>query len=482
MLYKGAYFFGLKTNEFALLAALSFIAMWIISIYYPDQSLWVYFGLAFTTFVLGNVCLAANQFIILPELISFISCVNWIVAPWISYLYPPHFQLYKMSVRPEEYFSYIVPCAVALWLGVHLPLRAAKHRTETIAVPLNKKERQMMDALIIFGLIVSYASAFLPKTLNFLYYILAELRFVGALCYLFTRTKGWLIRIIIVYATLFLVTVQGGVFYEIILWSGYLFISLAYLYKWKWRMPFYLIIGFIILNTFNLSKPEYRAYILKYPETSLTKKIGLFSDIYLKVLTHKNRDTAEVSEQMVRWNQGWIISRLMFMVPAYEPFAQGETIVTAIVASVVPRIFFPNKLGSGSREVFFKYTGISLGSSTSMAFGTAGEMYINFGRLGGVLCMLCYGLMVGFIYSRFARLAKKEVLWWAWVPLVLLTTIEAEWNLVDVLNHIVKSLAVMIAFIYFFPVYKNKLSKNIRFRRKFVFRHRHGAIERPPIG
>ena len=79
-----------------------------------------------------------------------------------------------------------------------------------------------------------------------------------------------------------------------------------------------------------------------------------------------------------------------------------------------------------------------------MALSVAGEMYVNFGRTGGVFALVVYGFLIGWLFSYFARLAKKNILWWAWAPFVMLTTLEAEWNLVEVVNHVTKSLFVMI--------------------------------------
>ena len=41
----------------------------------------------------------AARVVILPELVAFVSCVQWIVAPWLSYLNPPEYFLY--GIRGE---------------------------------------------------------------------------------------------------------------------------------------------------------------------------------------------------------------------------------------------------------------------------------------------------------------------------------------------------------------------------------------------
>jgi hypothetical protein len=110
-----------------------------------------------------------------------------------------------------------------------------------------------------------------------------------------------------------------------------------------------------------------------------------------------------------------------------------------------------------STKMFNQYTNLNIHEDTSMALGVSGELYANFGRVGGIIATFIYGLFIGYLFSIFAKLAQRTFLWWAWAPFVLLATIEAEWNLGDILNHTMKSMLVMCVIIFFVPSFRNRL-------------------------
>lgn len=449
---------GLTPFELVIIGMISAALALIFAPFFRDiQSFWMLLGLAVSWFIFIHMCILASRCLIMPEFICFIACINWILAPALSYIYPPRFSLYRMIIPSDEYFSYIVPATLCLWLSIHTPLKLKTRGFDTPDqdISLNKHDRRIMDYFIITGLLFSVYGGHMPGGtggLKFFYIILTQLRFVGALAYLFTETKGWRWRVALVYGTFFIQIAVGGIFYEFVLWSGYLFISLAYLRRWRWRLPFLLAALVVLITVFNTVKVEYRRQTSNV-EMSAFRRIELLRTLYLHSIAEKKPD-AYIGDDLVRWNQGWIIARVMTIVPRDEPYARGQTVKDALTAALMPRVFMKNKEVGGSQALFLKYAKLSLSKGTAMALSVAGEFYANFGRLGGIVAMYVYGFLVGFLFSRFARLAKKNVLWWAWAPFVMLTTLEAEWNLVDVVNQVTKSLVVMMALLCLFPQFR----------------------------
>ena len=357
--------------------------------------------------------------------------------------------------------AYAVPTTIALWVGIHLPLRySASAKPEAVTEPLSQSEYLFMCGLIGFGFFMFFISPYLPGSFRFFYYILAELRFVGALSLMFSFASGWHFWMALVYAMLLVQTSSAGVFYELVLWVGYWFICRAYLKKWRWKLVLYLIPAFFVITILNEAKVQYREEISS-GELTITQRLTMLGNLMRDVVFPNHHSLYSVpdahDDTLVRYNQGWIISNVMTTVPELEPYAGGKTVWDGLIDSLIPRAFLPGKIQASSRDMFNQYTNLNISEDTSMALGVAGEMYANFGSLGGVLATLVYGIFIGLIFSRFARLAKHSTLWWAWAPFVLLAAIEAEWNLGDILNHTIKSLIVMIALIFFMPVFKKRL-------------------------
>ena len=161
----------------------------------------------------------------------------------------------------------------------------------------------------------------------------------------------------------------------------------------------------------------------------------------------------------VRYNQGWIINRVMETVPSNEPYARGRTLVAAAEAAALPRILAPNKVQAGGKANMERYAGLTLIEGTSMNLGYAGEMYANFGYWGGIIGCFCYALVLGLLFRWVFNRAALNPLWWAFVPYVGLIGLKAEEGIAEVLNWIVKAAIITAAIYFVFPAIRAALSR-----------------------
>ncbi len=149
-------------------------------------------------------------------------------------------------------------------------------------------------------------------------------------------------------------------------------------------------------------------------------------------------------DTLVRFNQGWIISRVMVHVPKVQPYARGQTLTDAAVFSIVPRFLFPDKSIGVSQEFFLIYTGVTLPHGTTMGLGIIGEMYANFGFGGGIAATFIYGVLLASVFCFLAGRALVNPLWWAVGSVVLLPAAEPGINIEDIANHVVKASIVLM--------------------------------------
>jgi hypothetical protein len=95
-------------------------------------------------------------------------------------------------------------------------------------------------------------------------------------------------------------------------------------------------------------------------------------------------------------------------VPAVMPHENGRILLEALTHIVTPRILFPDKKGLDSdSEMVRKYSGEWVASreqGTSIAFGYAGESYIDFGFPGMLAPVFAWGLLMGLAYRGLRRL------------------------------------------------------------------------------
>jgi hypothetical protein len=117
------------------------------------------------------------------------------------------------------------------------------------------------------------------------------------------------------------------------------------------------------------------------------------------------------------------------------------------MAALVPRILNPSKVSAGGHKNFERFTGTPLNRKTSMDLSLAGEAYANFAVTGGILFLFLVGLFYNWVLVAVIRAARKHPTIILWIPLLFFQVVKAETDLATVLNHLVKSL-IMVVFVY----------------------------------
>ncbi len=455
-------FLELTNEEWAKLLLVSTLVVAGISSMRADVTLWPALGIGFTVMTVGHLCITARRFVAFPDLITAAACLQWIVAPWLAQSYPPHMLMFSMSIPVDEYLRYALPATVALWVGLHLPSSRRLSKTWEMpeTEPLTPHVRHVLDLLIVFGLIIDTYSASASVEWGFLFYLVSSFRFVGALGWMVTRTPGWKWRVILVMVHLAAVQSTGGLFYLVIHWGGYFLLVYAFMMRWRWQLAGALFAGMLGLMLLQSVKPTFRTSLIQQEPSGPVEAFSrLTSLLWDRVRTGEIVDReADTGDSLVRFNQGWIIARVMKNVPDRQPYARGSTLIDAAVYSVMPRFLFPNKREGTSRMLFTKYTGTELSSNTRMGLGIIGEFYANFGLWGGVLSTFLYGGLIGFVFLLFADRAQKNPLWWAAASTVLLPSVEPGFNFEDILNHVTKAAVVLVVLWKLLPPMQRLLS------------------------
>lgn len=101
-------------------------------------------------------------------------------------------------------------------------------------------------------------------------------------------------------------------------------------------------------------------------------------------------------------------------VPSFVAHTNGELLSSALYHLVTPRLLFPDKgeLPSDS-EMVRKYAGVNVAGydeGTSIAFGYAGEAYVDFGVPLMFLPVLVWGVVLGSVYRYFLHLIRHREL------------------------------------------------------------------------
>ena len=437
-----------------------------------------------------NMISASRFMFASPHVAILIAGLQYVMAAWLGFYYPPSSLVHDIGRDLPSYLTYGTSATIAFAFGWVAVLWRMKPTPWTASTPSSKLLMQL-DVLFFTGLFFGFVLRFVSiPSMAFLMLLFANLRYFGAIGRMMVKGKGWQWRIALTVFMEILLATKGGMFHTLLLWSASVFVGYLHAFKPRKYLIFIcLLFGMLLLPAFQEAKWRIRARsgnfeTQSFAFDSVVEDSSLLSSLLtwpryliegvIKTLSG-NLDADFLGDTAMRYNQGWIINRLMNYVPSEEPYARGETLLTAGKSALVPRILDPEKHSAGGRLYMLRFAGLDLTEGTSMNLGYAGELYVNFGRLGGVLGCFVYAAMLGGAYRWVALRAARSPLWWVFIPYVGSIAFKAEDGISEVLNWIVKATIVSAAVYWCFPAIRAALVGKAGFSEPELAKERFGS-------
>lgn len=408
--------------------------------------IWSYLGLIAVGWVFYVFIRNLGKTVPILELSLLIAGLQWIVGAFIEYRTAfVHFKYY-MYVEENVYMGYVVPAYIVF--TVTLLYSFKKARRMKISVESLYKYSNFGLKIFVLGFIADFLSPFIPGQLGFVSYLLGLFKYVGAIILYFSKVKRHRYFLYIALLLLIFQSLAIGMFHSLLTWLVFFYMFWAY--KTKPTMKFSVLIivfGFVFTTVIQSVKSDYRSFVW-------SGYSGNKASLFLKIISTKFsggfNDSPEETEGLnVRLNQGWIISAIMDHTPQNQPYANGETVVESIGATIVPRFLVADKKLAGGRANFMKYTGLYLDENTTMAMSVLGEAYANFGGFGGIIFMGLWGLFLSFVWGFLSKKIVRNNIIYFFIPLIFSQVIKAETELLTVLNHLIKSMILVFVFLWF---------------------------------
>ncbi len=454
--------FYLRPGQWSIITYIAGAAAFALISLYEKDSMWIGIGIFAAVAVALHTFMVARLVPWIPGMVAVVAFIQWVIAPWVAYYVPPDATVFEMAQTAADYFAYAVPVTLLFTIGMYLPMvRVGRSVPERRVINEPKSFRATCDWMIGLGTVGFLLLPHMPLAYRYSMELTTYLAFVGAFGLMLVNQKGWWWRILFVLAIRMAISTGSGLFHEFMLWLAYSAALWIYARRVRGRtVLFLLVVGGFFVGVLDEAKLEFRKQIALAPDMSVSDRfaalgtaVGSQAQEPVKTFTG-----AALSHFVTRLNQGWIIARVMYWVPVQEPYANGETLINAFRAALIPRMLDPGKYEAGGGEYFERFTGFTL-YNTSMNLSVAGEMYANFGFYGGMIGSFFFGFGLGLIFRQFARAAERSVLWWAWAPYVMLYAMMAENGIGEGVNQIAKSALVMIAAVTFIPGWQNLLLK-----------------------
>ncbi len=449
--------------KLVILLILSLVAgRWVSAAF--DCTLWESFSIAFAVYFLFNSLSNLGKKIIILDLPIIMAFFTWLVVPVIFYHnytqqnYLANIWQAYMPISSDDYFSFALPGALAMALGYKIRIV----NTEIVKNPkpfLNNLKQHLKGnsrigfALLGLGIFGDILRLVAPDDLRQAVFLLQNLKYVGAFYIYFSDFKNKQVILLLAFGFLIASAVVTGMFGEFIFLSllSLVLISLS----WK-RVRFVTklaicVIGLFVILLIQNIKLDYRTRTWHGGNADA----GYFGEL---IVDRIGNTSAMFNEKNLfflatRMNQGLLIARTMRYVPERFPYANGETIVKSIAATVVPRFLWPDKPQAGGKYNLKRFWGYEI-RGYSMNIGPIGEAYGNFGKWGGIVYMFFYGLFFNLVLSLLLKRSEKRPTLLCWIPFLFLNAIAVETDLLTTMSSLITALIFMLILMW---VFKNFL-------------------------
>lgn len=440
-----SYTFEVKAFLFAFFAGFLFFLF--------EDSIWSTFAVIVTIYVLLSFLHSLGNSIPIAGLMVLVCSLQWLLGPVLCYAGFSNHYKYYMYVSQIDYLSLALLGIIAFAWGLSISRNKREQEFKSHYLPKIanhlKGHTNLAYRLIVFGWACSLLQRFMPGGVKFIFYLFSNIMYIGVIYLLFqpSKNKWWIMGAVLF--LLFLSSLQSAMFHNLLLWVAFIGLYALVIKNYSFQRKLLLFaLGFMFIYLIQIAKWEIRRGQVA------GNLSGFFTVVNDQVLGEDELDATEnpLEDFVIRLNQGWIISRIMYYIPAEAPFVEGETVMDAVSSSLLPRFINPGKTFVGGKEYFQRFTGFNLQSSTSMGASLIGEGYANFGTTGAIVFMFIIGLFYRFVMNIIYKVADKYPTIILWLPLIFLQVVKAESDLVRVLNHLVK--ASLMVFLIYWVCYK----------------------------
>jgi hypothetical protein len=415
--------------------------------------------LALTGFSFVNFLNKLGNSIPIAQFIGMSGVLLWLTVPVLMNLLGASWKSYNiLEVSDESYYSYVIPATIALIIGLEVNVFKKKIAIEKIFVLISNYLKSPAKANIPFillsiGIVGRFLAPSVPIGFAFVFYLLSEVAYV-ALMYAFFLKAIYRNQILIFSLILMLISViTGGFFGPLVWWGVCIVMILSNRYKFSLFFKFgFSLIGLIFIIFLHILKIGFREQVW-FNSYNNKSSYDVFYDESLDLI---NNPATLISKKTIntflfRANQAHIVSMVMKHMPEREPFANGETIFQAVLASIVPRFLWPDKPKSGGHENMLRFAGTKLVGTTSMDIGQVADGYANFGRTGGIIFLFFYGLLINFAVNKLIEIAyHHQPTLLLWIPFIFIQTLKVEVSIETTLNAMIKGGFFVLAILFLF--------------------------------
>lgn len=407
--------------------------------------------------------------VVLREIIALHTVFVCLVMPLAGYTFYTQENLLAklfikyMPIQSDVYFRYALPAVSGYVFALLLPFSSKSVSDEgEFILDRFRQLKKILERhghtalhLLLFGIFCFFIAPFTPESFKFFITLFFWASFAAILYIYFSPRLPYRTYALVVF-TLFILmeAVQQGMF-TVVAYMGMTIFSFIFLGKKTSiiRKVTIFAASLFALILIQSVKNVYRDYTWRGKRGVVENKAVLFTTLISEKLNDPS-DLFTVKAMFpiyMRTNQGFNVALVMRRFPLVKPFDEGNNLMLAAAASVVPRLLWPDKPEAGGKFNMLYYTGFKIrGWSTNV--GPLGEAYGSFGITGGIIYMFFLGLFIRWAYRMVFKISNRIPLIIFWIPLLFFQiSYSAENDTLQILNSLFKGALFVYILFKLFP-------------------------------
>lgn len=411
------------------------------------QDIYAFVTILFTSLILLNFLRNSNQYFVFREWVLFLYSLNYLVSPMIAYQIDGNSAIFEMKIEYSEYFNLAIPGILFFYLGLNL------FKTKVFEVNINslKKTSALNTTFLIWITIVTILIRLFNEefqnSLKFFLYLISLLRYVGSFSlFAVNPKKNWFWPVIVLGIDLYY-SLLIGMYHDFIMWLIFFTIFYLVILKPTIRMKVFLLISLSSLVLF------FQAFKLAYREKVWSE--GSEANLYIVADVGQSKMNSDsiigiknLLSTLNRGNQAWIFASTVDNMNTQKNFQSLALVNQYLEAALLPRFLAPNKIESGSNEIFNKFSGHKINDKTSMGLGIFADGYIAYGTWG----VYIFGFILGLIFSITFKLVERWTKVSPFYVLLLLPllnyAVRPDCELQTTINHLIKGILLYGFLVY----------------------------------
>jgi hypothetical protein len=398
-------------------------------------------GIIISLFLFIQLFENSNGQIAFKDWVLALYAVNYLLAPAISLHLDQEKVAYKIKLSAEQYYTLMIPGFFCFYWGMNL-FKTKLFKTDFDVVKiyaiLNEK---ILKQLFYMGIVLKLLLPYFPGEVGFFIYMLSMIRFVGAFSLYAINEKKYFWFVIWVLIIEIAQAFIGGMYHDMTMWL--VFFALYYIYLKKpsmqWKIGFGIFALVLILFVQSI-KQVYRAATWSGDrEASLSTALDIAENrTNLESLTGDDN----LIGTLTRSNQAWIFASTVDHMNCYQDFQGLNNVQRYVESALLPRFLAPDKIQSGDKQIFNKFSGHTLNEGTSMGLGIFADGYIAYGAWGVALFGLALGLLFSITFKVVENWTKISPFFMLFLFPILNYAVRPDCETQTTINHLVKSMFI----------------------------------------